>query len=445
MGQSTTSAGAQVAATKAWLPEDRSTRSGAPYETQPRPTRNGTGLEIPTQAQNARGQYQLPSVQRESDLSADLQHLTVSGAGGVGSRDAYMPTRSAPNPPQRKAVPAQPNGMARSQGNAHPLPPSYVPAPLTVQKGTSAGSPMQSPVSPVGSSKSRSLSRKADHRDLRKSPDMARSGNEAMAASRSNKRNSLDKPLPPAPSDDFEADLDGDRVMSRDYKPDLTGLVDLTNTEDTTLHERWAPAVTHETIRQDVHHIREEVITREIHNHHVYHRILPIVDIEVLPARHFVPVDGGYAEISEDEVPGQTGVNAQWVIAETLSKLLPESKGPVIPQQFSAAKFQGPDWDDKEYVGKDGVKRTEQWWVHPPTIETGARDSGQSYPFYMGFPDPKDNGLRAKLPHGNVIGVSPLLAKQQREHMRLQQESAGEGMGGRDEKPPPVPEHKTLS
>ena len=221
-------------------------------------------------------------------------------------------------------------------------------------------------------------------------------------------------------------------------------IVDLSSTEDTTLHERWAPAVTHETIREDVHAIREEVITREIHNHHVFHRVLPIVDIEVLPARHFVPVEGGYAEISEDEVPGRTGPNTQWVIAETMSKMLPESKGPVIPQHFSASRFEGPEYNDKEYVGEDGVKRTEQWWVHPPTIETGGRDSGQTYPFYIGFPEPKDNGLRARLPKGNVIGVSPLLARQQREQLAREQELAEGGMDGVAKDPSAAPEHKAF-
>jgi hypothetical protein len=48
-------------------------------------------------------------------------------------------------------------------------------------------------------------------------------------------------------------------------------------------------AVVHETVFPEIHHIRHEDITREIHNHHVYNRTLPIVDVQVLPARHFVP------------------------------------------------------------------------------------------------------------------------------------------------------------
>ncbi|KAI7093995.1 hypothetical protein KC352_g39623, partial [Hortaea werneckii] len=146
--------------------------------------------------------------------------------------------------------------------------------------------------------------------------------------------------------------------------------------------------------------------------------------------------------ISEDEVPGRAGQNAQWVIAETMSKMLPESKPTSNPPNFSASRFEGSEYDDKEYVGEDGIKRTEQWWVHPPTIENGGRDSGQTYPFYMGFPDPKDNGLRATLPHGNVIGVSPLLAKQQRE--RLQRTQEGEGSNSALGSAAVVPERKKL-
>ena len=276
------------------------------------------------------------------------------------------------------------------------------------------------------------------------------------------KRSSLDKPLPPRPSAEFADDLEGDRVLRQesgaglqhdehpgytnelaDKAVDLTGVVDLTNTQDTTLHERWAPAVTYETIYQDVHEIRHEKITREIHNHHVFHRVLPIVDIEVLPSRHFVPVEGGYAEIAEEEVPGRAGPNAQWVIAETVSKLLPQSKGPVVPERFSAAKFEGTQGDYKEYMTPEGFKRTETWWVHPPTYyEPGAVASGQTYPFYVGSADPKDDGIRARLPEGKVIGVSPLLAQRRREQVEGAQDAGHEKTV--DSAAPPVPPHKVF-
>jgi hypothetical protein len=67
-------------------------------------------------------------------------------------------------------------------------------------------------------------------------------------------------------------------------------------------------AVTHETIRPHVHEIQEEHIYRDIHNHDVYHRILPVYDVEILPAHHFVPgPDGGLIRVSEGDLPDYTG------------------------------------------------------------------------------------------------------------------------------------------
>lgn len=221
----------------------------------------------------------------------------------------------------------------------------------------------------------------------------------------------------------------------------LEGIVDLGHSEDTTVYERWAPAVMHETITENVHEIRTEMITREIHNHHYFHRILPIIDIEVLPARHFVPLQGGYAEISEDEVPGRGGKNAQWIIAETVSKMLPQSTGSITSRQFTARQFHGTDGEHKEYVTAEGIKRTETTWVHPPTIEMGGQHSGQTLPFHFNCADPASNGLRAKLPGGEVLGVSPLLAKQRRERMGAQHMSAN----GVDDVGSAIPPHKSLS
>ena len=130
---------------------------------------------------------------------------------------------------------------------------------------------------------------------------------------------SASKPLPPAPvfSNDVSGAQDAQEVVNRAKS----------NTYDTRVIEKFAPgmsirdytafvqaitnqlpssAVVHETVHKDIHHIREERITRDIHNHDVYHRILPIVDVEVLPPRHFLPVEGGgLVEISASEVPGR--------------------------------------------------------------------------------------------------------------------------------------------
>ncbi|KAI4205431.1 MAG: hypothetical protein LQ350_000474 [Teloschistes chrysophthalmus] len=154
------------------------------------------------------------------------------------------------------------------------------------------------------------------------------------------------------------------------------------NTYDTEVVEKVAPAVVHETVVQDVHHIREELITKEIHTHDVYHRILPVIDVEVLPPRHFLPVEGGgLVEISGKEVPGR-GKN--WVIAETASKIPSDQPAPSQQRIFSARQFPGTEGDAVRYRTREGHEKTEETWVHPPTLETGGRDTGQTWPMEFG-------------------------------------------------------------
>ncbi|KAL8696150.1 MAG: hypothetical protein Q9224_002946 [Gallowayella concinna] len=158
------------------------------------------------------------------------------------------------------------------------------------------------------------------------------------------------------------------------------------HTYDTEVVEKVAPAVVHERVHEDVHHIREEHITKEIHNHDVYHRILPIIDVEVLPPRHFLPVEGGgLVEISSKEVPGR-GNN--WVIAETASKIPSDQPASRSSRPFSARKFNGNEGDAVSYNMAGGYERTEQTWVHPPELETGGRDTGQTWPMEFGNEKP---------------------------------------------------------
>ncbi|WPH04727.1 Hypothetical protein R9X50_00762200 [Acrodontium crateriforme] len=291
-------------------------------------------------------------------------------------------------------------------------------------------------------SERRSLSRKSSLTDLRNAERKRPTTADSSQQPGNNQRHivNLEKTLPKSPSDEFNAGFVSDENANHNHgvhsalglergylikdatQPvDLNGIVDLTHSNDTTIHQHWAPAVTHETIRKDVHTIREERITREIHNHTVYHRILPIIDIEVLPARHFIPVEGGYCEIAEDEVPGQAGKNAQWLIAETVSKMLPASTGSsCLPHRFTARTFAPDEGQYKEYTSPDGIPRTETTWVHQPTMEIGGMHTGQTHPFHFGSPDSKDDGLRAQLPAGNTIGVSPMLAEQQRKRLEAE-------------------------
>lgn len=73
-------------------------------------------------------------------------------------------------------------------------------------------------------------------------------------------------------------------------------------------------AVTNETITPQIHNIREEQVTREIHTHDVYHRIQPVIDVEVLPTKHYIRNStGGLTEISASAVPARP---EDWQIEE---------------------------------------------------------------------------------------------------------------------------------
>ena len=142
----------------------------------------------------------------------------------------------------------------------------------------------------------------------------------------------------------------------------------------------------HEKVQRAVHHVREEIVTREIHTHDVYHRIQPIVDVEVLPPRHFLPVEGGgLVEVSAQEVPGR---GSNWVIAETASKIPSDQAAPPGRTQFTARNFPGQEGDTVKYISPEGYEVTEQTWVHPPGLEEGARLTGQSWPMVIGEEPP---------------------------------------------------------
>ncbi|KAB5562969.1 hypothetical protein GE09DRAFT_766122 [Coniochaeta sp. 2T2.1] len=84
---------------------------------------------------------------------------------------------------------------------------------------------------------------------------------------------------------------------------ELDGALDLRNTEDVDKDVSYAPAVTKEVVKPIVHERTEEHITRDIHTHDVYQKILPVKDVEVLPARHWVPgPDGRLVQVDEKDV-----------------------------------------------------------------------------------------------------------------------------------------------
>ncbi|KAI0122802.1 hypothetical protein F4814DRAFT_438719 [Daldinia grandis] len=135
--------------------------------------------------------------------------------------------------------------------------------------------------------------------------------------------NSKDKQLTPSTREtDHPVEIINkeDKATRPEGRSDPEGektVIDLRDTVDTDETVTYAPAVVHETIRPQVHEILEEQIYRDIHNHDVYHRIQPVYEVEVLPARHFVPgPNGGLVEVTEDSLPECTGVNQRWHVSK---------------------------------------------------------------------------------------------------------------------------------
>jgi hypothetical protein len=225
-------------------------------------------------------------------------------------------------------------------------------------------------------------------------------------------RRSLEKPLPlpPAGEFDFDGDGHGDGDILESYdkqgfdmsnthdlerKLGVEGQLDLSQTEDTEIQTHWAPAVTHETIIENVHEVKEEQITREIHEHDVIHRILPIEEVEVLPARHFVrDGNGALQEVSEHRIPSRVDKYVQKGVAKGLEKALSRANAAVGPRNFTAREFHGDEGDYEESFMPDGSVRSERWWVHAPMLETGGVETGQTHPFHLGSSRPEDDGWR---------------------------------------------------
>ena len=163
----------------------------------------------------------------------------------------------------------------------------------------------------------------------------------------------------------------------------LDGVVDLRDTIDTTATSHVAPPVTHEHVQQKTINVKHERIVRHIHQDSIYHRVLPIVDVEVTPARHFVPSADSkeLVEIFPDDVPeGRLHENMlprNWTIVENVSR---PGNAAMQPRGFSAKDFPGDEGDEKEYRTEEGHLKRETTWVHPPQLEERTE---HTKPFYF--------------------------------------------------------------
>ncbi|KAK4457338.1 hypothetical protein QBC42DRAFT_291672 [Cladorrhinum samala] len=131
-----------------------------------------------------------------------------------------------------------------------------------------------------------------------------------------------------------------------------------------------APAVTHEVVKPKVHEIMHEQIERDVHEHHVVQKIQPVVDVEVLPAKHYVPgPDGRLVEVAEQNLPGCTGENSNWHIGSGPStsgcSVVPgdERKTSATTQEYQSAELEEGSVPVKR---SGGIERTEDTITPPP-------------------------------------------------------------------------------
>lgn len=62
---------------------------------------------------------------------------------------------------------------------------------------------------------------------------------------------------------------------------------------------------------------------------------------------------------------------------------------------FTAREFPGREGDKIEWVDREGVKRSEETWVHPPELETGGKETGQTWPMVFGREEAKGRDYRS--------------------------------------------------
>ena len=249
-----------------------------------------------------------------------------------------------------------------------------------------------------------SLSRKPNFFNLRNASEMGhgRSSSLPVGGTHSGsrfvqcdpiKRAQQDKPLPPNfvsfQQERKVGHSDTERGSQKQYSNFAEALTQPLNVKEpasgrnkdtTTFSSTWAPAVTHETVIRNVHEIRTERLTHEIHKDHYYHRILPVIDLEILPTRHFVQVDNEYVELDEEDVPAEERPNRDCIVEEIASSFCPRAEDePVIPEGIPRRNSGEVEDERKEYVTSEGVQCTERTWVHSPVFEPGILKDGESY------------------------------------------------------------------
>ncbi|KAF2217227.1 hypothetical protein CERZMDRAFT_81169 [Cercospora zeae-maydis SCOH1-5] len=139
------------------------------------------------------------------------------------------------------------------------------------------------------------------------------------------------------------------------------GILNLKDSEETHTAVIWQPAVTHEKHVVQPVEIVQRAVSRDVHNHHHVHRVLPVLDLEVLPARHFVPDGrGGYLEITEEEIPGGKPAGLEHLISEAVSRSSPTRR------------------DESGSGGPAAMTQMHRPWLHAHAVGTSTTQSKRS-------------------------------------------------------------------
>lgn len=136
-------------------------------------------------------------------------------------------------------------------------------------------------------------------------------------------------------------------------------------------------AITKEYVQPRQHEDVEEKITREIHTHDVYHHILPIIETEILPSKNFIESPGGFGvvEIPKDHVHKYTLTGTGTRGYEQPNKAKPienrttRKRGSIEASEGRSARSPPKFSDQRTYTTKEGIRRAEYLWRHPPVFE----------------------------------------------------------------------------
>jgi hypothetical protein len=138
-------------------------------------------------------------------------------------------------------------------------------------------------------------------------------------------------------------------------------------------------------VKPVVTEIKEKRITREIHEYDVLHRIQPIIDVEVLPTKHYVPDPSGKGliEVPESALPGRHTKYDVIPRNDNVVRSVPGANGQPPASTSEQTIPRKPVVTSEQNSVINGVPRSERSIRYPPSHETGGFQTGQTVPLHM--------------------------------------------------------------